>query len=131
MPWRTASLHAPDTVYFSHDTYIGRTRSWNQTWFFAVGVTVENNATIRAFSHLEDAMCRAAALSVSLCAICPGTELAENVKVGNFAEIKNAVIEAGAKVNHLSYIGDAHVGERSNIGAGTITCNYDGVPHRP
>jgi bifunctional UDP-N-acetylglucosamine pyrophosphorylase/glucosamine-1-phosphate N-acetyltransferase len=121
------SLRAPDTVYFSHDTYIGSDTVVEPNVVFAVGVTVENNATIRAFSHLEGCHVSRGSVVGPYARLRPGTELAENVKVGNFVEIKNAVIEAGAKVNHLSYIGDAHVGERTNIGAGTITCNYDGV----
>ncbi|AGI67713.1 bifunctional protein GlmU [Octadecabacter antarcticus 307] len=121
------SLRAPDTVYFSFDTYIGPDSMVEPNVVFAAGVTVENNATIRAFSHLEGCHVSRGSVVGPYARLRPGTELAENVKVGNFVEIKNAVIEAGAKVNHLSYIGDAHVGERSNIGAGTITCNYDGV----
>jgi bifunctional UDP-N-acetylglucosamine pyrophosphorylase/glucosamine-1-phosphate N-acetyltransferase len=90
-------------------------------------VTVENNATIRAFSHLEGCHVSRGGVIGPYARLRPGAELAEDVKVGNFVEIKNAVIDTGAKVNHLSYIGDAHVGARTNIGAGTITCNYDGL----
>ena len=121
------TLQAPDTVYFSHDTYIGSDTIIEPNVVFAVGVTVENNATIRAFSHLEGCHVSRGGVIGPYARLRPGAELAEDVKVGNFVEIKNAVIDTGAKVNHLSYIGDAHVGARTNIGAGTITCNYDGV----
>ncbi|MDB4053410.1 bifunctional UDP-N-acetylglucosamine diphosphorylase/glucosamine-1-phosphate N-acetyltransferase GlmU [Octadecabacter sp.] len=121
------TLQAPDTVYFSHDTYIGSDTIVEPNVVFAVGVTVENNATIRAFSHLEGCHVSRGGVIGPYARLRPGAELAEDVKVGNFVEIKNAVIDTGAKVSHLSYIGDAHVGARTNIGAGTITCNYDGV----
>ena len=121
------TLQAPDTVYFSHDTYIGSDTIIEPNVVFAVGVTVENNATIRAFSHLEGCHVSRGGVIGPYARLRPGAELAEDVNVGNFVEIKNAVIDTGAKVNHLSYIGDAHVGARTNIGAGTITCNYDGV----
>ena len=121
------TLQAPDTVYFSHDTYVGSDTIIEPNVVFAVGVTVENNATIRAFSHLEGCHVSRGGVIGPYARLRPGAELAEDVKVGNFVEIKNAVIDTGAKVNHLSYIGDAHVGARTNIGAGTITCNYDGV----
>jgi bifunctional UDP-N-acetylglucosamine pyrophosphorylase/glucosamine-1-phosphate N-acetyltransferase len=120
-------LQAPDTVYFSHDTYIGSDTIVEPNVVFAAGVTVENDATIRAFSHLEGCHVSRGSVVGPYARLRPGAELAEDVKIGNFVEIKNAVIDAGAKVNHLSYIGDALVGERTNIGAGTITCNYDGV----
>lgn len=121
------TLQAPETVYFSYDTYIGSDTVVEPNVVFARGVTVENDATIRAFSHLEGCHVSRGCVVGPYARLRPGTELAENVKIGNFVETKNAVIDAGAKVNHLSYIGDAHVGEGSNIGAGTITCNYDGV----
>ncbi len=121
------TLQAPETVYFSYDTYIGPDTVVEPNVVFAPAVTVENDATIRAFSHLEGSHVSRGSVVGPYARLRPGTELAEHVKVGNFVEIKNAVIEAGAKVNHLSYIGDASVGERTNIGAGTITCNYDGV----
>lgn len=121
------SLQAPDTVYFSHDTYIGADTIVEPNVVFAPCVTVENAAHIRAFSHLEGCHVSRDSVVGPYARLRPGAELAEGVKIGNFVEIKNAVLDAGAKVNHLSYIGDAHVGARSNIGAGTITCNYDGV----
>ena len=121
------TMHAPDTVYLSHDTYIGPDTIIEPNVVFGPEVTVENGAHIRAFSHLEGAHVSRGATVGPYARLRPGTELAEFTRVGNFVEIKNAVIDEGAKVNHLSYIGDAHVGARANIGAGTITCNYDGV----
>jgi bifunctional UDP-N-acetylglucosamine pyrophosphorylase/glucosamine-1-phosphate N-acetyltransferase len=90
-------------------------------------VTVESGATIRAFSHLEGCHVGSGAVVGPYARLRPGAELSNNVKIGNFVEVKNAQIADGAKVNHLSYIGDAEVGADTNIGAGTITCNYDGV----
>ncbi|SMX32627.1 bifunctional UDP-N-acetylglucosamine diphosphorylase/glucosamine-1-phosphate N-acetyltransferase GlmU [Octadecabacter ascidiaceicola] len=121
------TMHAPDTVYFSHDTYIGADTVIEPNVVFAAGVTVENNATIRAFSHLEGCHVSRESVVGPYARLRPGAELSEGVKIGNFVEVKNATIDAGAKINHLSYIGDAQIGEKSNIGAGTITCNYDGV----
>ena len=121
------SLTAPETVYFAYDTVLGRDSQVEPNVVFGPGVTVENGARIRAFSHLEGCHISSGAVIGPYARLRPGTELAENVRVGNFVEIKNARIEDGAKVNHLSYIGDANIGEASNIGAGTITCNYDGV----
>lgn len=121
------TLHAPDTVYLSHDTHIGPDTIIEPNVVFGPAVTVENGAHIRAFSHLEGCHVSRGATVGPYARLRPGTELAEFTRVGNFVEIKNAVIDEGAKVNHLSYIGDAHVGARANIGAGTITCNYDGV----
>jgi len=121
------SLTAPETVYFAYDTVLGRDSQVEPNVVFGPGVTVENGARIRAFSHLEGCHISSGAVVGPYARLRPGTELAENVRIGNFVEIKNARIEDGAKVNHLSYIGDANIGEASNIGAGTITCNYDGV----
>ncbi|WP_296420167.1 bifunctional UDP-N-acetylglucosamine diphosphorylase/glucosamine-1-phosphate N-acetyltransferase GlmU [Pseudooctadecabacter sp.] len=121
------TVQMPESVYFSHDTYVGPDAVIEPHVVFGLGVTVENGAQIRAFSHLEGCHVSRDAVVGPYARLRPGTELAEGVKIGNFVETKNAVIEAGAKVNHLSYIGDAQVGERTNIGAGTITCNYDGV----
>ena len=90
-------------------------------------MTVESGAKIRAFSHLEGCHVSQGATVGPYARLRPGAELQENVHVGNFVEIKNAIVAEGAKVNHLSYIGDADIGARTNIGAGTITCNYDGV----
>ena len=121
------SLTAPETVYFAYDTVLGRDSQVEPNVVFGPGVTVETGARIRAFSHLEGCHISSGAVVGPYARLRPGTELAENVRIGNFVEIKNARIEDGAKVNHLSYIGDANIGEASNIGAGTITCNYDGV----
>ncbi|WP_289043649.1 bifunctional UDP-N-acetylglucosamine diphosphorylase/glucosamine-1-phosphate N-acetyltransferase GlmU [uncultured Aliiroseovarius sp.] len=121
------TLIARDTVYFAHDTVIGRDTVIEPNVVFGPGVTVESGATIRAFSHLEGCHVSRGAVVGPYARLRPGAELANDAKVGNFVEIKNAQIEEGAKVNHLSYVGDARVGEHANIGAGTITCNYDGV----
>jgi len=120
-------MQAPDTVFLSFDTVIGRDAEIEPNVIFAPGVTVESGARIRAFSHLEGAHVSRGAIVGPFARLRPGAELAEQVHIGNFVEIKNARIDEGAKVNHLSYVGDAEVGARSNIGAGTITCNYDGV----
>ena len=121
------TLTAPETVFFAHDTVIGRDTVIEPNVVFGPNVTIESGTTIRAFSHLEGCHVSKGAVVGPYARLRPGAELAEDVKVGNFVEIKNAQIAAGAKVNHLSYIGDATIGARSNIGAGTITCNYDGV----
>lgn len=120
-------MQAPDTVFLSFDTIIGRDAEIEPNVVFAPGVTVESGARIRAFTHLEGAHVSRGAIVGPFARLRPGAELAEHVHIGNFVEIKNATIDEGAKVNHLSYIGDAEIGARSNIGAGTITCNYDGV----
>jgi bifunctional UDP-N-acetylglucosamine pyrophosphorylase/glucosamine-1-phosphate N-acetyltransferase len=121
------TLLAPDSVFFAFDTWIGRDAVIEPNVVFGPGVTVETGARIRAFSHLEGCHVSRDAAVGPFARLRPGAELAEGAKVGNFVEIKNAEIAAGAKVNHLTYIGDAFVGEQANIGAGTITCNYDGV----
>ena len=121
------TLTAPDTVFLARDTVIGRDTLIEPNVVFGPGVTVESGATIRAFSHLEGCHVSRGSVVGPYARLRPGAELAEHVKVGNFVEIKNAQIAEGAKVNHLSYIGDATIGAQANIGAGTITCNYDGV----
>jgi bifunctional UDP-N-acetylglucosamine pyrophosphorylase / glucosamine-1-phosphate N-acetyltransferase len=121
------TLMAPDTVYLAFDTYIGRDTLVEPNVVFGPEVTVESGATIRAFSHLEGCHVSRGAIVGPYARLRPGTELSEDVRIGNFVEIKNAEIAEGAKVNHLSYVGDATIGAKSNIGAGTITCNYDGV----
>lgn len=121
------TLVAPDTVFFAADTFVGGDTVIEPNVVFGPGVTVENGARIRAFSHLEGCHVSRGAVIGPYARLRPGAELAEGAKVGNFVEIKNATIDTGAKVNHLTYIGDAFVGEGANIGAGTITCNYDGV----
>jgi bifunctional UDP-N-acetylglucosamine pyrophosphorylase / glucosamine-1-phosphate N-acetyltransferase len=121
------TLIAPETVFFAQDTWVGRDAVIEPNVVFGPGVTVETGARIRAFSHLEGCHVSRDAQVGPFARLRPGAELAEGAKVGNFVEIKNAEIAEGAKVNHLTYIGDAFVGAGANIGAGTITCNYDGV----
>ena len=121
------TLLAPDTVFFALDTVIGRDTVIEQNVVFGLGVTVETGAHIRAFSHIEDAHIARGSVVGPFARVRGGTELSENVKIGNFVEVKNAQLEEGVKVNHLSYVGDAHIGQATNVGAGTITCNYDGV----
>lgn len=121
------TLLAPQTVFFAYDTYLGRDAIIEQNVVFGTHVTVESGARIRAFSHLEGCHVSQGATVGPYARLRPGAELQENVHVGNFVEIKNAIVAEGAKVNHLTYIGDADIGARTNIGAGTITCNYDGV----
>jgi bifunctional UDP-N-acetylglucosamine pyrophosphorylase/glucosamine-1-phosphate N-acetyltransferase len=121
------TLVAPETVFLASDTKFGREVVVEPFVVFGPGVTVEDNAVIRSFSHLERAHVGKGASVGPFARLRPGAHLQEDVHVGNFVEIKEAVIEAGAKANHLSYIGDATVGAGANVGAGTITCNYDGV----
>ncbi|MCB1487986.1 MAG: bifunctional UDP-N-acetylglucosamine diphosphorylase/glucosamine-1-phosphate N-acetyltransferase GlmU [Bauldia sp.] len=121
-----ATLVDPETVYFSFDTRIGRDVFVEPHVFFGPGVSVADGATIRAYSHIEGATIAGGALIGPFARLRPGTDVGGKARVGNFVEVKNAVVDAGAKINHLSYIGDAHVGAAANIGAGTITCNYDG-----
>ena len=121
------TLVAPETVFFAQDTFLGRDAVIEPNVVFGPGVTVETGARIRAFSHLEGCHVSRDAVVGPYARLRPGAELAEGAKVGNFVEIKNAEIAEGAKVNHLTYIGDAFIGAGANIGAGTITCNYDGV----
>ena len=121
------TLTAPETVFFALDTIIGRDAIIGPNVVFGPGVTVESGAEIRAFCDLEGCHVSRGAVVGPFARLRPGTELAEDVRVGNFVEVKNAILDEGAKVNHLTYIGDAHVGEHANIGAGTVTCNYDGV----
>ena len=120
------TLIAPETVYFSHDTEIGAETTVEPNVWFGPGVTVAEGAKIRAFCHLEGASIGPGADVGPFARLRPGAELKEKAKVGNFCEVKKAIVEAGAKVNHLTYIGDARIGAGANIGAGTITCNYDG-----
>ncbi len=120
------SMVAPSTVYFCHDTIIKSDVVIEPNVVFGPGVYISCGATIRAFSHIEGALIGKHAIVGPYARLRPGTVLSARVKVGNFVEIKNAEIGEGAKVNHLSYVGDAKVGAGANIGAGTITCNYDG-----
>jgi len=121
------TMIAPETVFLSHDTVIGQDALIEPNVVFGPGVTIESGAVIHAFSHLEGAHVAAGATVGPFARLRPGANLAEGSKVGNFCEVKKAEIGKGAKVNHLTYIGDAVVGAETNIGAGTITCNYDGV----
>ncbi|MBT6033848.1 MAG: bifunctional UDP-N-acetylglucosamine diphosphorylase/glucosamine-1-phosphate N-acetyltransferase GlmU [Kordiimonadaceae bacterium] len=120
------TLSDPSSVYFSHDTKIGQDVTIGPNVFFGPGVSVADNVTINAFCHIEGATIGEGSSVGPFARLRPAAELGKGVKVGNFVEIKKARIEDGAKVSHLSYIGDARVGKNANIGAGTITCNYDG-----
>jgi bifunctional UDP-N-acetylglucosamine pyrophosphorylase/glucosamine-1-phosphate N-acetyltransferase len=120
------SLIAPSTVWFSHDTVLGRDVTIEPNVFFGPGVTIADDVVIRANCHIEGATVAAGAIVGPFARLRPGARIGAQAHVGNFVEIKNAVIANGAKANHLSYIGDAEVGAGANIGAGTITCNYDG-----
>ncbi len=121
------SMIAPETVFLAFDTQIAQDVLIEPNVVFGPGVTIESGAIIHAFSHLEGAHVGAEATVGPYARLRPGANLGPHSKVGNFCEVKKAEIGAGAKVNHLTYIGDAFVGEKTNIGAGTITCNYDGV----
>ena len=121
------TLADPGTVWFALDTVIGRDAVIGQNVVFGPGVSVESGAEILPFCHLEGCHVSAGATVGPFARLRPGAELGGDVHVGNFVEIKNTVLDEGAKVGHLTYLGDAHVGEHSNIGAGTVTCNYDGV----
>ncbi|RWF30892.1 bifunctional UDP-N-acetylglucosamine diphosphorylase/glucosamine-1-phosphate N-acetyltransferase GlmU [Mesorhizobium sp.] len=120
------TLIAPETVYFSHDTEIGADTVVEPNVWFGLGVKISTGATIHAFSHMTGATIAENCEVGPFARLRPGTDLRKKAKVGNFCEVKQATVEEGAKVNHLTYIGDARVGAAANIGAGTITCNYDG-----
>ncbi|QFR32461.1 bifunctional UDP-N-acetylglucosamine diphosphorylase/glucosamine-1-phosphate N-acetyltransferase GlmU [Ancylobacter sp. TS-1] len=120
------TLVAPQTVFLSADTSFGRDVIVEPNVFFGPGVRVEDGATIRAFSHVEGAHVGQGAIVGPFARLRPGAELGQGVHVGNFVEIKASELAPGVKVNHLSYVGDSSVGANTNIGAGTITCNYDG-----
>ncbi len=121
------TLVAPETVFLALDTVIGRDSVVGPNVVFGPGVTIESEAEVRAFCHLEGCHISRGATVGPFARLRPGAELAEDVHVGNFVEIKNAILDEGVKGGHLTYLGDAHVGEHTNIGAGTVTCNYDGV----
>lgn len=121
------TLVAPETVYFAYDTAIGRDSVVEPNVVFGPGASIESGVKIRAFSHLEGCHVSRGGVIGPYARLRPGAELAEDVKVGNFVEIKAARVDRAAKINHLTYIGDAEIGEEANIGAGTVTCNYDGV----
>ena len=121
-----ATLIAPETVWFAWDTQLGRDVVVEPNVWFGPGVTVASNVTIRAFCHIEGASLAEGVEVGPYARLRPGAVLKENSKIGNFVEMKKAVLGQGAKANHLTYLGDAEVGAGANIGAGTITCNYDG-----
>ena len=121
------TLTAPETVFFALDTHIGRDAIIGANVLFGPGVTIESGAEVKGFCHLEGCHISRGAVVGPFARLRPGAELAEDVHIGNFVEIKNAVLGEGVKVGHLTYLGDADVGEFTNIGAGTVTCNYDGV----
>ena len=121
-----ATLIDPESVWFAADTKLGRDVTIEPHVVFGPGVEVADGATIKAFSHIEGAIIATKAVIGPFARLRPGAKIGEKAKVGNFVEVKKAVLGPGAKANHLSYIGDADVGADANIGAGTITCNYDG-----
>jgi bifunctional UDP-N-acetylglucosamine pyrophosphorylase/glucosamine-1-phosphate N-acetyltransferase len=121
-----ATLTAPETVFLSFDARIGRDVLIEPHVVIGPGCSIEDGAVIRAFSHLEGARVAGGAIVGPYARLRPGADIAAKARIGNFVEIKQSTIEEGAKVNHLTYIGDARVGANANIGAGTITCNYDG-----
>jgi bifunctional UDP-N-acetylglucosamine pyrophosphorylase/glucosamine-1-phosphate N-acetyltransferase len=120
------TLKAPDTVYFSHDTVLGRDVTVEPHVVFGTGVTVADGVHIKSFTHIEGATLGKAVQAGPFARLRPGAVLEEDAFIGNFVEMKKATLGKGAKASHLSYIGDATVGAKANIGAGTITCNYDG-----
>jgi bifunctional UDP-N-acetylglucosamine pyrophosphorylase/glucosamine-1-phosphate N-acetyltransferase len=121
------TMIAPETVFLSADTKLGNDVTIEPNVVFGPGVTVEEGATIKSFTYMEEAHIGKGARVGPFARLRPGAELGSNVRIGNFVEVKAAIFEAGAKANHLAYIGDTRVGEGTNIGAGAITCNYDGV----
>ncbi|MBN8807127.1 MAG: bifunctional UDP-N-acetylglucosamine diphosphorylase/glucosamine-1-phosphate N-acetyltransferase GlmU [Sphingomonas sp.] len=120
------TLIAPETVWFAYDTAIGRDVTIEPNVFFGPGVTIADRVTIHAYSHIEGAQVGEGAEVGPYARLRPGAVLGEKSKVGNFVEVKKATLGKGAKANHLTYLGDAEIGAGANIGAGTITCNYDG-----
>ena len=121
-----ATLLSPETVTFSHDTVIGQDVVIEPNVFFGLGVVIEDGVTVKGFSHIEGARIERGAIVGPFARMRPGTRVGPKAKIGNFVELKGADVDEGAKVNHLSYVGDTHVGAGANLGAGTITCNYDG-----
>jgi bifunctional UDP-N-acetylglucosamine pyrophosphorylase/glucosamine-1-phosphate N-acetyltransferase len=121
-----ATLIDPESVWFSADTKLGRDCTIEPHVVFGPGVTIDDGAVIHAFCHIEGATIARGCSVGPFARLRPGASLGEEAKVGNFVEIKKSTLGKGAKVNHLSYIGDAEVGAAANIGAGAITCNYDG-----
>lgn len=121
-----ATLVDPGSVYFSYDTKLGRDVFIEPNVVFSPGVSIGDNVEIRAFCHFAGVSVADNVIIGPFARLRPGAEIGEGVHIGNFVEVKQAKVEAGAKINHLSYVGDAHVGAGANVGAGTITCNYDG-----
>ncbi len=117
----------PETIYFSKDTKIGKNVTIEPYVVFGAKVRIGNNVTIKSFSHLEDCKLENRVEVGPYARIRPGSVLKENSKIGNFVEVKKSTIGKKSKVNHLTYIGDSEIGKFVNIGAGTITCNYDGI----
>lgn len=122
-----ATLRDPETVWLSFDTRLGRDVTIGPNVVFGPGVSVGDGVEIRGFCHIEGATIGKGAIVGPFARLRPGTRIGRNAHVGNFVEFKNAVLDTGAKANHLAYVGDARVGANANVGAGTITCNYDGV----
>jgi bifunctional UDP-N-acetylglucosamine pyrophosphorylase/glucosamine-1-phosphate N-acetyltransferase len=122
-----ATLVAPETVFFTHDTQIGQDVLIEPNVVIGPGVRIEDGATIRAFCHIEGATIAGGAVIGPFARLRPGANIGADARIGNFCEVKNAEIHDGAKINHLTYVGDAEIGARANVGAGTITCNYDGA----
>ncbi len=120
------SMQAPDTVFLSYDTILGPDVKIGPYVVFGPGVTVAAGAEIKAFSHLEGCVVRENAIIGPYARLRPGADIGRGAHIGNFVEVKAATLGEGAKANHLTYIGDAEIGARTNIGAGFITCNYDG-----
>ena len=120
-------MTSPETIFFSSRTKIGKNVSIEPYVVFIGKVVLKNNITIKSFSHLEDVKVENNVSIGPYARLRPGSILSEGVKVGNFVEVKKSKIGKNSKINHLSYVGDASIGKKANIGAGTITCNYDGV----
>ena len=121
------TLKDPSTVYFSYDTEIGRDVTIFPNVVFGPGVKIADGVEIRAFCDIENTAIGAGASIGPFARMRGGAEIGDNVHIGNFVEVKNSVVHEGVKAGHLSYLGDSEVGAKTNIGAGTITCNYDGV----
>ena len=121
------NMIAPETIYFSKDTKIGKNVTIEPYVVIGSKVKIGNNVTIKSFSHLENCKIENKVELGPYARIRPGTTLKEGSKIGNFVEIKKSTLGKKSKVNHLTYIGDASIGKSVNVGAGTITCNYDGI----
>ena len=124
---RGVKMTAPETVFFSKDTKIGKNVIIEPYVVIGKKVRIANNVKILAFSHLEGTTVGASSIIGPFARLRPGTKIENNSKVGNFVEIKKSTLKKHSKINHLSYIGDSIIGKSTNVGAGTITCNYDGI----